>query len=83
VDPVHGASLALHLADAGHREPLTFTSSLAPQPAHVTAGTACITFGKIPSRWRAKCFRPREVDTIDYIAHPAHMLRVTAATRRR
>jgi len=29
-------------------------------------------------RWRTKCFRPGEVDTIDYLPHPAHMLRVAA-----
>ena len=30
------------------------------------------------SRWRAKCFRPCEVNAIDYLTHPAHMIRVTA-----
>lgn len=30
------------------------------------------------SRWRAKCFGLCEVDTIDYLTHPAHTIRVTA-----
>jgi hypothetical protein len=29
------------------------------------------------SRWRAKRFWPCEVDTIDDLTHPAHMIRVT------
>ena len=27
------------------------------------------------SRWRAKCFRPCEVNTIDYLTHPVQMIR--------
>jgi hypothetical protein len=31
------------------------------------------------SRWRAKCLRLGEVNAVDYFAHPAHMIRVTAS----
>jgi hypothetical protein len=30
------------------------------------------------SRWRAKCSRPREVNTMYYVALPAHIVRITA-----
>gem|GEM_PF-4722765 len=29
------------------------------------------------SRWRSKCFRLCEVNTIDYLAHPTYIMRVT------
>jgi hypothetical protein len=32
----------------------------------------------VNSRWRAKCSRPREVHTMDYLALPAHIVRITA-----
>jgi len=31
------------------------------------------------SRWRSKCFRPCEVNTIDYLAHPTDLIWVTAS----
>jgi Pyridoxamine 5'-phosphate oxidase len=31
-----------------------------------------------PSRWRAKCFRHCEVNAIDDVTHPVHIIRVTA-----
>ena len=34
------------------------------------------------SRWRRKCFRLCEVNTIDYLAHPTYIIWVTASGRR-
>jgi len=54
-----------------------------------TGGADCLTYlrrgltnngtASGVSRWRAKCLRLGEVNAVDYFAHPAHMIRVTAS----